>query len=106
MPAMVAGRVCSHNFSLELLSVFGVGVPATLQTQVFTGGEFRQVAYNGDHTVPILTWQGMTAGYLFWLQAQDGITVFRVVKGDAFNGAGQVVHGGKYTWIVRRISMV
>ena len=78
--------------------MFGVAVPTAAHFDPFAGVEFGEVADDGDEGVTAV---GVFVGEhvaVVWLEAQDGVAVFGVVVGDAFDGAADFVgwggHGG------------
>lgn len=85
------------NFDLELLSMFGVGVPVPLQSQVLTRREFRQVADHCGKSIETQTGNSLLSGTL-WKQAQYCISIFWIVISDSLDGAREGVHRIKFTF--------
>lgn len=60
--------------------MLGVRVPQPLWDEVFAGREFRQVAHNRRQAVMAQAGESLPSRN-FGAQAQEGVAVFRVVKG-------------------------
>ena len=61
--------------------------------------DFGEISHHGSQTIKAQTglWCGMHAGLMFRAQAQDRVSVFWIVEGDAFYGTGECIHALKYT---------
>ena len=69
-----------RQFRAELTPVFGVRFPTPLQPHAFSRLQFRHFAHHCHKRVT-------SKGWLFGAQTQNAVVRFRIVEGDALDGA-------------------